>query len=157
MVVPDAETREASEKNPILIETTPEELSPVGHQPRPPRPRKNMGFPIFFGERRHIDIVLKKEDPVTEVIMLEDYLPTAPRANIPAISPSDFLTPFTEVPSKVTFVAETTLSWSSQKLHPIGTSQPHPDLDHFSNFFIRIPLLKPTYSRCHNRGYRRNQ
>ena len=42
MDVPDATTREGSEKNPILLDTTPEELSPVGHQPSSSRPRRNV-------------------------------------------------------------------------------------------------------------------
>ena len=120
MDAPEAATREGSEKNPILLDSTPEELSPVRQQPRPSRPRRNVGPPKFFGERRYIDIVLEKEDTTTEVITLQDDKPNSPRATFTVTSTSDFLTQLAEVPSKTTHVAETTLSWSSQKSIPSG-------------------------------------
>ena len=39
----EAATREGSEKNSILLDSTPEELSPVRQQPRPSRRRRNLG------------------------------------------------------------------------------------------------------------------
>ena len=40
---PDAATIEGSERNQILLDSTPEELSPVEQQPRPSRPCRNVG------------------------------------------------------------------------------------------------------------------
>ena len=40
---PDAATIEGSEKNQTLLDSTPEELSPVEQQPRPSRPYRNVG------------------------------------------------------------------------------------------------------------------
>ena len=95
-------TRERSEKNPILLESTPEKLSPVRHQSKPSRPRRNVEPPKFFGEQRYLDIVLEKEDPTTEVTTLQDDKPNSPRATFTVTSSSDFLTPLAEGPSKTT-------------------------------------------------------
>ena len=43
MDVPESMTREGSEKNPVLIDSSFEEFSPVGYQPRPSRSRRNVG------------------------------------------------------------------------------------------------------------------
>ena len=120
------------------------------YQPRPSRPRRNVGPPNLFGERRYIDIVLEKEDPATEVITLEDDLPTSLRAIFSVISPSDFLTPLAGSTVKNHTRCQNCTILVLTKIQPIGTSQPHSDLDLFSKFFIRILLLTPTYSRCHN-------
>ena len=49
---PDEATIEGYEKNPIMLDSTPEEPSPLKQQPRTSRPRRNVGPQKFFGEQR---------------------------------------------------------------------------------------------------------
>ena len=86
--------------------------SPVEYQPRTSRPCKIVDPPKLFGERKFIDNVLEKEDRVTEVILLDEPQASSMVSFI-YNSPSDFLTPLVEFPTRLNLVSETTLSWSS--------------------------------------------
>ena len=110
--VQDAATKEGSENNPILLDSTPEEPSPVEHQPRQFRQSRN---PKFFGDRRYIDIVLEEDDQTTQVSTVQEDTFNYPRATFTITSPSHLLTPIAEAPPQTTLVAETILTLSSQK------------------------------------------
>ena len=78
---------------PILLDNTPEETPPVATQPRSTiRPRRNMGPPQFYGERRYVVFVWGPEtqhghqsSSFTSPVFLYLY-------------PSDFLTPLAKTP-----------------------------------------------------------
>ena len=116
--VPESAEIEGSESNPILLDSTPEDVAPLVPQPRQSRPRRNVGPPKFFGDRRFIDLVLEKDDRTSRSVTVHDDTLNHTRATITITSPSDLITPLAEAPPISTLVAETTLPWSSQKTCP---------------------------------------
>ena len=78
-------------------------------------PRRTVGLPKSYGERRLVDKV------EATLPRLDSDLVTPPAFS--CCSPSDFLTPFTNSPQRQTMVAETTLTWSSNSSTPTGAAQ----------------------------------
>ena len=104
--VPVTAEIEGSEGNPFTIDSAPEAVTkPITHQ-RQSGPRRNVGPPKFFGDRRFIDVVRLTVSP------------ERPRATFMISSPSDFVTPLAEVPPLRTLATETTLTWLSKSSCP---------------------------------------
>ena len=115
--IPDSAEAQGSQDNPILIDSIPESKANPIIQLRQSRPRRNVGLPQFFGNRRFIDVVLEKDDTGTSP---SSYItsPSNSRATFLISSPSDFLTPLAEAPPRQTLIAETTLTWSTKNSCP---------------------------------------
>ena len=111
--------RAGSENEPIQLHSTPVLTRRWNTN------QERLDPPKLLGERRFIDNVLEKEDRVTEVIPLDEPHASSMVSFI-YNSPSDFLTPLVEVPTRINLVAETTLSWSSQKSTPSGRASQVP-------------------------------
>ena len=113
--IPDSAGVEGSQESPILIDSIPETTAnPTTQQP----PRRNVGSPQFYGNRRFTDVVLEKDDTGTS---LSSYTtsPGKSRATFTISSPSDFLTPLAEAPPRQTLIAETILTWSTKNSYPM--------------------------------------
>ena len=117
VVIHDANTSVGSQDNPIMIDSIPEQTTSVTPKTRNSRPRRNVGPPQFYGNRRFIDVVQEKDDlgAITSVFSQAPEL-----SNFSVNSPSDLLTPLAEAPPRQILVAETTLSWSSRNSLPTG-------------------------------------
>ena len=61
VIIPDSTATEGSQDNPILVDSTPEPTVSPTIKPRHSRPRRNVGPPQFYGNRRFIDVVLEKD------------------------------------------------------------------------------------------------
>ena len=86
-------------------------------KPRNSRPRRNVGPPQFYGNRRFIDVVLEKDDLGASPSVFSPA-PDSHRTTFTVTSPSGVLTPLAEAPPRQILVAETTLSWSSRNSLP---------------------------------------
>ena len=128
--VPDSAEIEGSENNPILLDNG--RCGPMDFPKRHSSPRRNVGPPNFFGDRRFIDVVLKKDDRTTESVAVLNQT----RATLFISSHSDLLTPLAEAPPIPTLVAETTLTWTSKKSCPLKRA----------NFTPIMSILKNTPS-----------
>ena len=115
--IPDSTEAEGSQDNPILLDSTPEPTVSATINLRHSRSRRNVSPPQFYGNRRFIDVVLKKDDTGASPSVFTSP-PGIPRATFTVSSPSDFLTPLSEAPPRQTLVAETTLTWSSKNSLP---------------------------------------
>ena len=115
---------------------TPEAVVLSNPQPRHPRPRRNVGSPKFFGDRRLIDVVLEKDDQPTFPSQID--ITNQPRATFEITSLSDLLTSLAEAPPVRTLVAETTRTWSSKKSCP--SDRP--------NYTPIMSFLKATFQDC---------
>ena len=109
VIIPDSTATEGSQDNPILVDSTPEPTVSPTIKPRNSRPRRNMGPPQFYGNRRFIDVVLEKDDTGVSPSVFSSS-PDTHRADFTVTSPSDLLTPLAETPPRQILVAETTLS-----------------------------------------------
>ena len=117
VVIHDANTTEGSQDNPIMVDSIPEQTTSVTPKTRNSRPRRNVGPPQFYGNRRFIDVVQEKDDlgaPTTVFSQAPEFHSSTFAVN----SPSDLLTPLAEAPPRQILVAETTLSWSSRNSLP---------------------------------------
>ena len=81
------------------------------------RPRRNVGPPHFYGNRRFIDVVQEKDDLGASTSIFFPA-PDSHRTTFSVNSPSDLLTPLAEAPPRQILFAETTLSWSSRNSLP---------------------------------------
>ena len=117
LVIHDANTSVGSQDNHIMIDSFPEQTTSVIPKTRNSRPRRNVGLPQFYGNRRFIDVVQEKGDlgAITSVFSQAPEL-----SNFSVNSPSDLLSPLAEAPPRQILVAETTLSWSSRNSLPTG-------------------------------------
>ena len=113
VVIHDATTTEGSQDNPILVDSIPEQMNSATLKPRNSRPRRNVGPPQSYGNRRFIDMVLEKDDLGVSPSVFSPA-PDSHRTTFTVTSPSDFFTPLAEAPPRQILVAETTLSWSSR-------------------------------------------
>ena len=111
--IPDSAEAEGSQDNHILIDSVPDSTVNPTIQLRQPRPRRNVGPPQFYGNRRSIDVVLAKDDTRTPPLSYTTS-PGISRATFTVSSRSDFLTPLAEAPPRQTLIAKTTLTWSSK-------------------------------------------
>ena len=114
--VPDSAEVEGSENNPIVLDIALEGVVPSTSQPRHSRPRRYVGPPKCFGDRRLNDVVFEKDDQTTSTV--QDVTTNQPMTLFAIFSPSELLTPLAEAPQVPTLVAETTLTWSSKKSCP---------------------------------------
>ena len=117
VVIQDANTTEGSQDNPIMVDKIPEQTISATPKTRNSRPRRNVGPPQFYGNRRFIDVVQEKDDLGTSTSLFSPA-PDSHRSTFSVNSPSDLLTPLAEAPSRQILVAETTLSWSSRNSLP---------------------------------------
>ena len=123
VVIHDANTSEGSQDNPIMIDSIPEQTTSVTPKTRNSRPRRNVGPPQFYGNRRFIDVVQEKDD----LGAINSVFSQAPELSTFSVnSPSDLLTPLAEAPPRQISVAETTLSWSSRNSLPMADLQHQP-------------------------------
>ena len=109
--VPDSAEIEGSEGYPIIIYSVTESVAEPIILPRHARPRKDVGSPKLFGDRRFIDVMLERDETETTLPTQPNFY-DKPRAIFVISSPSDLLTPLAEAPPVRTLVAETL----SQKL-----------------------------------------
>ena len=119
--VPDSAEIKGSEGNLILIDSIPEAATNPTTQQRQSRPRRNVGPPQFYGNRRFIEVILEKDDMGTSHSSFIAS-PEKSRAIFTISFPSDFLTPLAEAPPRQTLIAETTLIWSTKNSCPSVTS-----------------------------------
>ena len=143
VVIHDANTSEGSQDNPIMIDSIPEQTTSVTPKTRNSRPRRNVGPPQFYGNRRFIDVVQEKDDLGAPTSVFSQ----APEFSTFSVnSPSDLLNPLAEAPPRHILVAETTLSWSSRNSLPTGrhaTSTTKTQLhENFSNSNLSYPTSK---------------
>ena len=113
VVIHDANTPEGLQDNLIMVDSIPEQTTSVTPKTQNSRPRRNVGPPQFYGNRRFIDVVQEKDDlgaPTTVFSQATEFHSSTFAVN----SPSDLLTPLAEAPPRQILVAETTLSWSSR-------------------------------------------
>ena len=115
--IPDSAEVEGSQDNSILIGSIPETTANPTTQQRHSRPRRNVGPPQFYENRRFIDVVLEKDDTGTSLSSFTTS-PGKSRATLTIFSPSDFLTPLAEAPPRQTLIVETTLTWSTKNSCP---------------------------------------
>ena len=130
VIIPDSTATEGSQDNPILVDSTPEPTVSPTIKPRHSRPRRNMGPPQFYGNRRFIDVVLEKDDTGVSPSIFSSP-PDIFRATFTITSPSDLLTPLAEASPRRILVAETTLSWSSKNSLPTVRPVISPTKTHF--------------------------
>ena len=130
VVIHDSTTTEGSQDNPILVDSTPKHTDSPTIKPRNSKPRRNVGTPQFYGNRRFIDVVLEKDDTGVSPSAFSP-LPDTHRATFTVTSPSDLLTPLAEAPPRQILVAEKTLSWSSKNSLPTGRRVTSPTKIHF--------------------------
>ena len=117
VVIHDPNTSEGSHDNPIMVDSIPEQTTSVTPKTRNSRPRKNVGSPQFYGNRRFLDVVQEKDDlgaPTTVFSQASDFHSSTFAVN----SPSVLLTPLAESHPRQILVAETTLSWSPKNSLP---------------------------------------
>ena len=117
VIIHDATMTEGSQENPILVDSIPEHTDSPKIKPRNSRPRRNVGPPQFFGNRRFIEVVLEKDNPGVSTSVFSSS-PDSHRATFTVTSPSDLLTPLAEAPHRQILGTETTLSCSSKKSLP---------------------------------------
>ena len=129
-VIHDSTTTEGTQDNPILVDSIPEHTDSSTIKPRNSRPRRNVGPPHFYGNRRFIDVVLEKDDPGVSPSVFS-LSPDTHRTTFTVTSPSDFLTPLAEAHPRQILVAETTLSWSSKNSLPTVRPVTSPTKTHF--------------------------
>ena len=133
-----------SQDNPILLDSTPEPTVSPTIKPRHSRPRRNVGPPQFYGNRRFKDVVLEKDDTGASPSVFSS--PTdIPRVTLTVSSLSGFLTPLAEAPPRQFLVAETTLSWSSKNSLP--TVRPVTYEDSFPRQLLGLTLSLPDHER----------
>ena len=130
VVIYDSTTTEGSQDNPIPVDSTPEHTYSPTIKPRNSRPRRNVGPPLFYGNRRFIDVVLEKDDTGVSPSAFSSSSDTH-RAIFTVTSPSNFLTPLAEASPRQILVAETTISWSSKNSLPTSRPVTPPTKIHF--------------------------
>ena len=130
LIISDSTEVGGLQDNPILLDSTPEPTISPTIKPRHSRPRRNVGPPQFYGNRRFLDVVLENDDTGASPPIFSS--PTdIPRATLTVSSPSDLLTPLAEAPPRQNIVAETTLSWSSKNSPPTVRPVISPTKTHF--------------------------
>ena len=115
--IPDSAEAEGSQANHILLDSTLDSTVNPTINLRQSRPRRNVGPPQFYGNRRFIYVVLEKDDTGASPSLFTTS-PSIPRATFSVPSLSDLLKPLAETHSRQTLIAETTLTWSSKNSLP---------------------------------------
>ena len=151
VVIHDANTTEGSQDNPIMVESIPEQTISVTPKTRNSGPRRNVGPPQFYGNRRFIDVVQEKDDLGASTTLFSPALDSH-SSTFSVNSPSNLLTPLAEAAFQTDSRRRNYVVLVFKELPPDGQTCNIYHEDSLSREFFGLKFNSPDLKGPHTRG-----